>query len=771
MSYLYHLEHPDILPLLTSYTYNGVPNFLLPLVKGGDLEKMLNSKQRPKCFVQDVSFYNALSGLASALVTLHEYKSDALGAEMIGYHHDLKPKNVLVDGSRFVLSDFGLSKLKAGEDSRTSFKRGQGHYLAPECEDLERDFSKGIISRASDIWSLGCIMLEVVIFIVGGANALSMFREQRTIKQGFLTTKTFFCGKSINPEVEKKMLELAGCEDMIVRRAVALIRQILIVDFEKRPKAGEVAIGLRFVAFQAFILKLGESFECIRWRIDDPSIIAEWDSFCQMTQNVTPRDDMEVFHFIQLKQLASFVDRSHFQTLLDSLESLLNYIVSWDLSSDAAPQILLNLQHINGLLSLQLSNLQEAKDTNDQATHLETLSSLESEDVHILKWDDCAFKAKTSAVSNATISKSDRFLAVEDNWQITIYALPSGEKVREIKMPDELQQFQRVWSKRQLEFGFSPDEKSLVVCWVRHACAYRVGPDDNEHTIIFTLLTPGWNNKERERRETIMLPYGIMLGTISLDSKIAALHCYSQKYANSDNFEHLLFVVSLTGEDAFDAASSAITIGLDDKTFGFSPDGRQLAISNQLTTRYNKQNAFEVGVLDVVPTGANKPPLTWVAFDCDERRRSRLKAPVQRALYGPTYQRVLFGVWEGRWIAGVWERSKRALLLHDLYTEKHLATIDLSCLSAYHRDMTITTFAGNMNIVGSQMNPASVVWRTLQWWQKMTSGSMITFASMRTNRVTCILQCCSSDCWLSDSGQYALVRDKKEVRVFRLPEN
>lgn len=48
MSYLHHLEHPNILPLLTSYTYNDVPNFLLPLVEGGDLEQFLNAKHRPK---------------------------------------------------------------------------------------------------------------------------------------------------------------------------------------------------------------------------------------------------------------------------------------------------------------------------------------------------------------------------------------------------------------------------------------------------------------------------------------------------------------------------------------------------------------------------------------------------------------------------------------------------------------------------------------------------------------------------------------------------
>lgn len=122
MSYLHHLEHPNILPLLTSYTYNDVPNFLLPLVEGGDLEQFLNAKHRPKDFAEDIRFYDALSGLASALETLHDYKSDVPDKEMIGYHHDLKPKNVLVSKGRFVLSDFGLSKLKTGEDSRTPFK-------------------------------------------------------------------------------------------------------------------------------------------------------------------------------------------------------------------------------------------------------------------------------------------------------------------------------------------------------------------------------------------------------------------------------------------------------------------------------------------------------------------------------------------------------------------------------------------------------------------------------------------------------------------------
>ena len=160
-------------------------------MEGGDLEQFLNAKHRPKDFAENTHFYDALSGLASALETLHEYKSDVLGTQMIGYHHDLKPKIVLVSEGRFVLSDFGLSKLKISEDSQTPFKRGQGHYLAPECEDLEHDFSKGVISRASDIWSLGCIVLEVIVFMIGGTDAVAEFREHRKTKTGFLRRKRF----------------------------------------------------------------------------------------------------------------------------------------------------------------------------------------------------------------------------------------------------------------------------------------------------------------------------------------------------------------------------------------------------------------------------------------------------------------------------------------------------------------------------------------------------------------------------------------------------
>ncbi len=782
MSYLNHLEHPNILPLLTSYTYNGVPNFLLPLAKGGDLEQLLKEKHRPKDFAEDTRFYDALSGLASALETLHDYKSDILGREMIGYHHDLKPKNVLVSEARFVLSDFGLSKLKTGEDSRTPFKKGQGHYLAPECEDFEHDFAKGIISRASDVWSLGCIVLEVIVFMVGGNDAVAEFREHRTIKKGFLRTRTFFCGKSINPEVERKMFELADCEDAAVRKAAALVRQILVVDFKKRLKASEITVRLRVISFEASCLRLFAAFQSIRWRIDSSDTITEWNRFRQMTHELTFEDDMMAFNSLDAKDLEPFADRADVERLLASMKRLLNYIVFSDLSSDASPGILLNLRQANDLLSRRLRNNQRDQGSNNEATHLETdlrrstPRPSESDNVRNLRYNESILTAVTSAVHNATMSRDERFLAVEYDWQITIYALPSGEKVQEIKMPDQLQPFRGAWSGGHPELGFSPDGKTLIVCWIRHVCSYRVGRDERESLMIFTLLGRGWYESWRERSQSIILAIPIEIAAISPDSTKVALDTYRRTNPYSDVFEHLVYIVRVTGSEATGAELIQVTVGEYDCVFGFSPDGLQLAVSSQKTVRDNNRNAIRIRVLDVVQTGTNQLPLKWVTLYCDQKvnkgpRRQFL--PVLQELFsGATCPRLTFAVWDSRWVAGLWEKSKRALVLHDLHSQSHLVSFDLSCLDAFSSGFQNAIFSDNLGLAASRRSPARAILGKFKRREEKTSDNLVVFANVKTNEVICTLEGVFFDqYWLSNSGQYVVVREKREIRVFRLWES
>jgi serine/threonine protein kinase len=81
----------------------------------------------------------------------------------IGCHYDLKPANILVDDNKFLLADFGLSRFKDNsEDSQTSYKSVRGSYVAPECKNInDVGDTKARIGRSSDIWSLGCIILEI----------------------------------------------------------------------------------------------------------------------------------------------------------------------------------------------------------------------------------------------------------------------------------------------------------------------------------------------------------------------------------------------------------------------------------------------------------------------------------------------------------------------------------------------------------------------------------------------------------------------------------
>lgn len=90
------------------------------------------SGQRPQTFMSDASILVALAGLCSAVHAVHQFVSSTHKLELIGCHHDLKPANVLVEGSTFMLADFGLSRFKdASESSATPLRTVHRYYNPP----------------------------------------------------------------------------------------------------------------------------------------------------------------------------------------------------------------------------------------------------------------------------------------------------------------------------------------------------------------------------------------------------------------------------------------------------------------------------------------------------------------------------------------------------------------------------------------------------------------------------------------------------------------
>ena len=249
--------------LLGSYTYKGTHNLLFPTA-GGDLEKLLHD-EKSDAFGSEYDYVFALSSLSSAIEKLHNYASDTFDVKLIGCHHDLRPQNILVEKGKLLLADFGLSKFKkASENSQSPFGIGSGWYLAPECEDADKDFEHRLIGRSSDIWSFGCIMAELVTYMLRCADGVKEFQKRRRVKLGgWLITYTFHAGKCPNDGVQTWLEDLSGDATPVSLQLINLVNKVLQIDPIQRPGAKEVTACLRQLALESRFRDCKASFELL----------------------------------------------------------------------------------------------------------------------------------------------------------------------------------------------------------------------------------------------------------------------------------------------------------------------------------------------------------------------------------------------------------------------------------------------------------------------------------------------------------------------------
>lgn len=176
------LQHPCILRLNGAYTYGDTYNLIVPYACGGELASLLEN-DRPSQLQTDDAFLNGLAEIALALEQVHAI--DKKNLHLIGCHHDLRPDNILIDGSSFLLADFGLSKFKrASQPSRTPVKCKWGNYTAPECDvtGTQDSADDSYVHRSSDTWSFGCIIAEVLTYMIYGKEGVAIFLERKSFK-------------------------------------------------------------------------------------------------------------------------------------------------------------------------------------------------------------------------------------------------------------------------------------------------------------------------------------------------------------------------------------------------------------------------------------------------------------------------------------------------------------------------------------------------------------------------------------------------------------
>ncbi|OCK76317.1 kinase-like protein [Lepidopterella palustris CBS 459.81] len=284
LTLLHRLSHPNIVPLLGSYTYDNEHNFLFPPFEM-DLNQFFKQEARFGEFRWDFTFPLALCGLASALEHTHNLHLDAdkngLDFDAIGYHHDFRPANILVSKSTYVLTDFGLGKLKPAEDnSETPWRVGAGDYIAPECMDAS--FAHQQVGRAIDVWAFGCLVAEVVTYMERGPEGLQLFRQSRLGEMHLGFKSTYFYGKDgqLKTSVRHWLEELGNTSSSSTQRLLQIAFQSLEPQAEARPCISQVrrdlaAYSLR-VLFSAVLGNFTRYLNDITAEEQNPIIMQLW---------------------------------------------------------------------------------------------------------------------------------------------------------------------------------------------------------------------------------------------------------------------------------------------------------------------------------------------------------------------------------------------------------------------------------------------------------------------------------------------------------------
>lgn len=170
------LRCPHLIQAIAYYERDQQHFFIFPWADKGNLRSYWGSKSPETEPLYLKWVFSQLAGLAEAIKLFHK--------QLNCRHGDLKPENILCfDGGgdeenpygRLVITDFGLARIhKDVTQNRieaTSTRGATILYAPPEFNSNEPR------SRRYDIWSLGCMYLEFVIWLIWGNDSLESFLE------------------------------------------------------------------------------------------------------------------------------------------------------------------------------------------------------------------------------------------------------------------------------------------------------------------------------------------------------------------------------------------------------------------------------------------------------------------------------------------------------------------------------------------------------------------------------------------------------------------
>jgi serine/threonine-protein kinase len=138
------LQHPNIVTVYDAGQAGQTLYIAMQFIRGSDLSAILSEEGR----LRPYRAIDVCRQVASALDAAH-------GMGLI--HRDVKPGNVLIEGRRAYLTDFGLTKRSGSTKSQLTQAGelvGTIHYVAPE------QIEGGQVDARTDVYSLACLLFH-----------------------------------------------------------------------------------------------------------------------------------------------------------------------------------------------------------------------------------------------------------------------------------------------------------------------------------------------------------------------------------------------------------------------------------------------------------------------------------------------------------------------------------------------------------------------------------------------------------------------------------
>ena len=144
------LQHPHIVPILSSGEVDGIPYYMMPFEEGDSLRvRLARDGALPVSEAASI-----LRDVARALVFAHEKGI---------VHRDIKPENILLVGNTAAVADFGIAKALVTSRTRgealteVGVAIGTPQYMAPEQAAGEET-----VDHRADLYAFACVAYEVL---------------------------------------------------------------------------------------------------------------------------------------------------------------------------------------------------------------------------------------------------------------------------------------------------------------------------------------------------------------------------------------------------------------------------------------------------------------------------------------------------------------------------------------------------------------------------------------------------------------------------------